>query len=377
MVLDSCALGLVMSVYLYTYAPSLPPFHCPSYPPSPPPSLLHLGSWFIFALYMRANGSGVPPPGPRRCDCDPSGVSGDVCANGTCACKSNVEGERCDACVEGSFALRRDRLEGCKACVCSGHASSCMASADTAEVAVSSLQGWTLAPGGGTLTILDAGLELSAAAVPQAVRAPEAWLLPLRQAQDFAMLYFTLGTAPSPNPITPPTIQLAAGSRTFSYTPPPRLSQPSVFTVPILSPNDSSLWLGEGGGTTDATALQRALPSLSSLTLLLPARPCTALLSELRLGLWVRSLTLPLPLPLSPAPLQDQEQCTCPEPYNGDPPRACNCTTASTCLLSATASLFPARSRSLVPVLRRGLPSRHASAKPLHGLRPLRVQWPL
>ena len=110
--------------------------------------------------------------------------------------------------------------------------------------------------------ILDADLELSAAAMSQALRTPKAWLQLLQQAQDFAVLYFTLGTAHNPNPITPPTIQLASGhSAVYPTMPllPLSIHCPHI----ILSPDDSSLWLGEGGVVTDATALQQALSSFS------------------------------------------------------------------------------------------------------------------
>lgn len=45
--------------------------------------------------------------------------------NGDCACKSNVEGKRCDRCKPGYFHMDLKNEFGCTPCFCYGHSSIC------------------------------------------------------------------------------------------------------------------------------------------------------------------------------------------------------------------------------------------------------------
>ncbi|XP_007897758.2 laminin subunit beta-3 [Callorhinchus milii] len=56
------------------------------------------------------------------CECDRSGsLSGGMCdqQTGRCQCKENVEGQRCDRCKAGFYALSSSNPQGCRGCSCS------------------------------------------------------------------------------------------------------------------------------------------------------------------------------------------------------------------------------------------------------------------
>ncbi|CAN9498663.1 unnamed protein product [Ophioblennius macclurei] len=64
------------------------------------------------------------------CDCDPRGsVSAGLCdaLSGTCVCKENVGGAKCERCKPGFYGLREDDPAGCQECRCHplGSAGSC------------------------------------------------------------------------------------------------------------------------------------------------------------------------------------------------------------------------------------------------------------
>lgn len=63
------------------------------------------------------------------CDCDPDGsLDGGICdsvsdeANnliaGRCHCKKNVEGRRCDTCINGFWNFTNENPDGCQSCTC-------------------------------------------------------------------------------------------------------------------------------------------------------------------------------------------------------------------------------------------------------------------
>ncbi|XP_059491072.1 basement membrane-specific heparan sulfate proteoglycan core protein isoform X8 [Neocloeon triangulifer] len=67
-------------------------------------------------------------PTPSRCECDPRGTINNRCRNGICECKTNVDGDRCNRCRRGSFALSEKLPSGCLECFCSGVSQECQSS---------------------------------------------------------------------------------------------------------------------------------------------------------------------------------------------------------------------------------------------------------
>lgn len=71
-------------------------------------------------LYWNLNISN--PDGCEDCDCFDDGTIGalNTCdiKTGQCSCKRNVQGQRCDVCVDGTFDLFGSSLFGCKPCDC-------------------------------------------------------------------------------------------------------------------------------------------------------------------------------------------------------------------------------------------------------------------
>jgi len=55
----------------------------------------------------------------------------------SCTCKKNVEGEKCDRCKPGYFALSKDNPDGCLQCYCSGVSNTCHSSTQLQLHAVS------------------------------------------------------------------------------------------------------------------------------------------------------------------------------------------------------------------------------------------------
>lgn len=62
---------------------------------------------------------------PQTCDCNHNGTVSDACYDGRCSCKSNVEGDRCDRCRQGTFAFSGSNPSGCTECYCSGVTDQC------------------------------------------------------------------------------------------------------------------------------------------------------------------------------------------------------------------------------------------------------------
>lgn len=63
----------------------------------------------------------------EKCDCDTRGTTEEICDQYTaeCHCKANVQGSACDVCKEGTFNIQQDNEEGCSKCFCFGKTSRC------------------------------------------------------------------------------------------------------------------------------------------------------------------------------------------------------------------------------------------------------------
>ncbi|KAM3600568.1 uncharacterized protein V6R79_025240 [Siganus canaliculatus] len=81
----------------------------------------------------------LSPVGCRLCECDPSGSVGDCSPlDGRCHCKPNTEGQSCDRCKPGFFNLQQGNPAGCQPCFCFGHSLACSWSRNYGAVNITS-----------------------------------------------------------------------------------------------------------------------------------------------------------------------------------------------------------------------------------------------
>ncbi|KAJ7407545.1 Laminin subunit gamma-3 [Pitangus sulphuratus] len=105
--------------------------------------------------------------GCRPCICDPAGSVGTCDPNtGHCTCKERVEGHLCNKCQPGWFNLQPHNPIGCTSCFCYGHSTACTAADGYEETHIHSdfshgLEGWAAtAPGTTDLPLRWAGGEI-------------------------------------------------------------------------------------------------------------------------------------------------------------------------------------------------------------------------
>ncbi|NWU15396.1 LAMC3 protein, partial [Cephalopterus ornatus] len=105
--------------------------------------------------------------GCRPCTCDPAGSVGTCDPNtGHCTCKEKVEGHLCNRCQPGWFNLQPHNPIGCTSCFCYGHSTACTAADGYEETHIRSdfshgLEGWAAtAPGTTDLPLRWAGGEI-------------------------------------------------------------------------------------------------------------------------------------------------------------------------------------------------------------------------
>ncbi|KAG1688578.1 Laminin subunit alpha-2 [Nymphon striatum] len=77
------------------------------------------------------------------CPCHHAGTRNWSCDLKDCTCKENVEGSRCDKCKAGSYYLNPDNVEGCSKCFCFGVTNKCTSS-ELSAVTVKQIRGWTV-----------------------------------------------------------------------------------------------------------------------------------------------------------------------------------------------------------------------------------------
>ncbi|XP_017600902.1 PREDICTED: laminin subunit gamma-3, partial [Corvus brachyrhynchos] len=105
--------------------------------------------------------------GCRPCTCDPAGSVGTCDPNtGHCTCKERVEGHLCNRCQPGWFNLQPHNPVGCTSCFCYGHSRACRAADGYQETHIRSdfsqgLEGWAATtPGTTDLPLRWAGGEI-------------------------------------------------------------------------------------------------------------------------------------------------------------------------------------------------------------------------
>lgn len=66
-------------------------------------------------------------PHCQACRCSIEGTTLDICdkQDETCFCKKNVQGQMCDRCVDGTYNLQKSNPEGCTKCFCFGKTTRC------------------------------------------------------------------------------------------------------------------------------------------------------------------------------------------------------------------------------------------------------------
>lgn len=130
----------------------------------------------------------------RKCECNMAG-SLYSCSpeDGSCSCKANVEGTRCDLCRPGHFNLALDNKYGCSPCFCYTHSSNCTTAFGYYETKIQSnfdegTEGWTAGSRIGPEEVQFDPLD-KAIAVTQMTNYPVYYFLPDKYLGDLRFAY--------------------------------------------------------------------------------------------------------------------------------------------------------------------------------------------
>ncbi|KAF4789172.1 Laminin subunit gamma-3 [Turdus rufiventris] len=264
--------------------------------------------------------------GCRPCSCDPAGSVGTCDPNtGHCTCKERVEGHLCNRCQPGWFNLQPHNPIGCTSCFCYGHSSACRAADGYEEIRIRSdfshgPEGWTAtAPGTTDLPLHWAGREIITewdGEQPVDFLAPEKFLQ--NQRLSYGQLLFLLlgvenGTRTEPGvPLL--HVQLLLEGEGMEITMSSSKSQPQRGKQAVTF----RLHEAEEGAEPllSAFSFQRLLSNLTSLRLRVSPGPVRG-----RLSLSEVQLMSARP---GPGPRAGWvEECTCPMGYTGQFCQSC------------------------------------------------------
>ncbi|NXX38600.1 LAMC3 protein, partial [Tricholaema leucomelas] len=259
--------------------------------------------------------------GCRPCSCDPAGSLGTCDPNtGHCTCKERVEGHLCNRCQPGWFNLQPHNPAGCTSCFCYGHSSACRV-ADGYEVThilsdfSQGLEGWAaMAPGTRELPLRWAAGEIIAEWDGEELvefLAPEKFLQNQRLSygQFLSLLLGVEGSrVETETEVAPLQVQLVLEGEGMEITMSSRESQPQDSKLAVTF----RLQEAEEGvePSFSAFSFQRLLSNLTSLRLRVSCGPVPG-------GLSLSQVQLTSARPGPGARAGWVEECKCPPGYTG------------------------------------------------------------